>query len=130
MPDIFTTRRQTLMAALESTYGVDAAPQHSNSFQAIRIMEPFALDLTQEIVDVTGGNLSRGTGRPVGTVRPAGVTFKTYVHGLDSGSYTSNRKPPIADLLRSCGMYETFISSDANGRPVYNYDFASDVGSD
>lgn len=130
MGDVFTTRRQLLLAALESTYGVDAAPQHTSSYQAIRLTEPFALDLTQETVDVTGGNLSRGVGRPIGTVRPTGVTFKTYVHGLDSGSYTANRKPPIGDLLRSCGMWETFIASDANARPAYQYEFASDVGSD
>lgn len=130
MAEIFTTRRQLLLAGLESTYGVDAAPQHTNSFQAIRLMEPFALDLTQEMVDVTGGHLSRGAGRPIGTVRPAGVSFKAYVHGLDSGSYTANRRPPLGDLLRSCGLFETFSSSDAAGKPVFDYNFASDVGSD
>src|SRR3990167_9159139 len=109
MADVFTTRRSILIAGLESIYAVDAAPQHTNSYQAVRLVEPFALDLTQETVDVTGGNLSRGFWRPVGTVRPAGITFKTYVHGLDSGSYTSNQKPPIGDLLRSCGLFETFV---------------------
>lgn len=132
MGDVILQRRQILAAALETTYATDAAPQHTNSFQAIRLIEPFNIDLGQEIVDVTGGNLSRGFGRPVGTVRPAGVSFKAMLVGLNSGvgSYTANQKPPLGDLFRSCGMFETFVSSDSTGRPVYRYAPSVDVGSD
>jgi hypothetical protein len=128
--DVFLERRQILMAAVETTEAVDAAPQHTNSYQAIKMMEPFNVNLAQEFVEQTAGLLTRGMSRPIGTVRPMGITFKTYVCGLDSGSYTANRKPPIGDLLRACGMYETFISSDASGKPVYQYAPAADVGSD
>ncbi len=128
--DVFLTRRQILITGLETTYGVDVAPQHTNSFQPIKIMEPFNPNFTQENVEISAGLLTRGMSRPIGTVRPAAISFKTYVHGLDAGSYTANRKPPIGDLLRSCGMFETFTSSDATGKPIYQYAPGADVGSD
>ena len=128
--DVFLMRRQILMAGLEATYGIDVVPTHTASYQAIKIMEPFAPDFGQENVEVSAGLLTRGFSRPIGTVRPAGLTFKTYVHGLDSGSYTANRKPPIGDLLRACGAFESFVSSNADGRPEYQYAPAQDVGSD
>lgn len=130
MADAFLTRRQILVTGVETVYGSDVAPQASNSYQAIRMIDPFALDIGGEVVEVTGGNLTRGMARPISTVRPIGVTFRTYVHGLNSGSYTANQKPPIGDLLRACGLFETFVSSDVNGRPVYRYAPAADVGSD
>ena len=130
MPDVVLTRRQTLFGDVESPYATDANPQHTNSYQAVRLIEPFVLDLGQEIVDVTGGTLSRGFGRPVGTVRPAGVSFKAMLVGLESGSYTTTRKPPLGQFLRAAGLFETFVSSDASGRPVYRYDPPTDVGSD
>ena len=130
MADVFLFRRQIFLAALESTYGVDANPTHTASYQAIKLMEPFTPDFGQENVEVSAGLLTRGFSRPIGTVRPAGITFRTYVHGLDSGSYTANRKPPIGDLLRACAAFETFVSSNADGQPEYQYAPAQDVGSD
>lgn len=128
--DVFLDRKVILMAANEANYGSDAAPQHTNSFQAIKLVEPWALNATQEFVEQMAGLNTRGWSRPIATVRPIGVTFRTYVMGLESGSYTANRKPPIADLLRACGAFETFVTSDANGRPRYSYAPAADVGSD
>ena len=105
MPDAFLTRRQLLMLALEATYGTDAAPQHTNSYQAMRMIDPFALDLGTEVVEVRAGALTRGMSRPIATVRPAGITFRTYVQGIDGTSYTATIKPPIGDALRACGMF-------------------------
>ena len=133
MPDVFLTRRQELLCAIESTYGTDAAPQASNSYQAIRLIDPFVLDLGQEMVEVSGGNLSRGRSRPIATVRPTGVTFRTYVHGITSPSsgviYSATAKPALGDLLRACGAFEFFQTAGyAGGR--YRYEPTADVGSD
>lgn len=127
MPDVFLTRRQLCLLAVEATYGVDAAPEESNSFQAIRLVDPFTLDLGQEWVEVEGGQLTRGRSRPIATVRPAGITFRTYIHGIDVSTYTANVKPPLADAIRACGRQETF--EDA-GNGVYRYDDVADVSSD
>ena len=122
--DVFLTRRQLLMAGLESAYGTDAAPQHTSSYQAIRMIDPFALDLGTEMVEVQAGALTRGMSRPIATVRPAGITFRTFVQGTAAVSYTASVKPPIGDLLRACGLQETFAAA------VYTYAPATDVGSD
>lgn len=123
--DVLLTRRQLLLLAIESTYGTDAAPQEANSYEALRLVDPFTLDLGQEHVEVTAGNLSRGMQRPYATNRPAGVTFRTYVQGLsDASTYTANDKPPIGDALRACGLFETLASG------AYTYDPTAAVGSD
>ena len=121
------------MAAIESTYGTDAAPQASNSYQAIRMIDPFVLDLGQDVVEVQGGNLTRGRSRPIATVRPAGITFRTYVHGITSPTsgiiYSATAKPALGDLFRACGLFETFETAGyAGGR--YRYAPSADVGSD
>ena len=133
MPDVFLTRRQELLAKIETTYGTDSAPSEANSFEAVRLVDPFTGDFGQNIVEVTGGNLSRGFTRPIATIRPAGVTFRTYVHGIPSPAsgfiYTANQKPPIADLLRACGLQETFETAGyAGGR--YRYQTTADPSSD
>lgn len=121
------------MFGIESAYGTDAAPQASNSYQAIRLIDPFVLDLGQDIVEVSGGNLSRGRSRPIATVRPTGVTFRTYVHGITSPAsgviYSATAKPALGDLLRCCGLFEAFETAGyAGGR--YRYSPSADVGSD
>lgn len=131
--DVFLTRRQILLAALESSYGTDANPQHTNSYQAIRLIDPFVLDLGQEMVEVSGGNLSRGRSRPIATVRPTGITFRTYVHGITSPAsgiiYSATAKPALGDLFRACAMFETLETVGyAGGR--YRYAPSADVGSD
>ena len=125
MPDVFLTRRQLLLLAIETTYGTDAAPNEANSYQAMRLVDPFTLDLGQEHVEVSGGNLSRGMQRPYATNRPSGVTFRTYVQGLtDADTYTAADKVPIGDALRACGLFETLASG------AYTYDPTTDPGSD
>jgi hypothetical protein len=121
MPDVAINRRQILLSAVESSYGVDRAPQEANSYQAIRLIEPFTVDLGQEVIEQNGGLSTLGFSRPYATVRPVGVTFRTFVVGHDAGSYTANNKPPLGDLLRGCGMIETFVSSNEFGRPAYTY---------
>lgn len=121
------------MAAIESTYGTDAAPQASNSYQAIRLIDPFVLDLGQEMVEVSGGNLSRGRSRPIATVRPTGITFRSYMHGITSPAsgviYSATAKPALGDLFRACGMFEALETAGyAGGR--YRYSPTADVGSD
>lgn len=121
------------MAAIESTYGTDAAPQASNSYQAIRMIDPFVLDLGQDVVEVQGGNLTRGRSRPIATVRPVGITFRTYIHGIISPAsgiiYSATAKPALGDLFRACGLFETFETAGyAGGR--YRYAPGADVGSD
>lgn len=128
--NVFLSRRQLFLAAPESTYATDAAPQHTSSGHPYKIIDPIAIDLGQEHVEVTGGNLTRGFSRPIGTVRPAGVTMRTFVTGIDTSTYTAAIKPPIANLLRACGLYETFVSSNADGDAEYQYAPAADVGSD
>ena len=133
MPDLFLTRRSILLAKIETTYGTDAAPQEANSYEAIRTIDPFTFTPGQENVEVSGGNLSRGYSRPIATIRPAEISFRTYVQGVPSPSsgiiYTANVKPPIGDLLRACGLHETFETAGyAGGR--YRYQPTADVGSD
>ncbi len=133
MPDVFLTRRQELLGKIEATYGTDSAPSEANSFEALRLVDPFVGDFGQGMVEVSGGNLTRGFNRPIATVRPAGVTFRTYVHGIPSPAsgyiYTANQKPPIGDYLRACGLQETFESAGyAGGR--YRYQTTADPSSD
>ena len=133
MPDVFLTRRQILLAKIETSYGTDAVPQASNSYEAIRLIDPFVLDLGQDMVEVSGGNLSRGRSRPIATVRPTGITFRSYVHGITSPAsgyiYTAAAKPALGDLFRACAMFETLETVGyAGGR--YRYAPSADVGSD
>lgn len=133
MADVFLTRRQLLLAKIESTYGTYSTPVQTNSYEAIRLVDPFTLDLGQENVEVSAGNLSRGASRPIATVRPIGVTFRTYVHGITSPAsgviYSATAKPALGDLFRACGLFESFETAGyAGGR--YRYAPSADVGSD
>src|ERR1051325_3069862 len=120
--DVALNRRQILLTAVESLYGVERLPQETNSGQAIRTIEPFQLDLGQEVLEQTGGLNTLGFSRPFGTVRPAGISFKTVIQGTTStASYSTAIKPPCADLFRACGMLETFVTSNAVGRPQWSY---------
>lgn len=119
-PNIALNRRQQLLCAVESVYGSNRNPTGDNSYQTIRLLEPFQLDLTQEHVEQTGGLGTLGFSRPIATARPAGVTFRTFLQGVPT-SYSTALKPPVGDLLRACGMVESFISSNAAGDPEYQY---------
>lgn len=120
--DVSLNRRQILLTRIESLYGQDALPQETTSGQAIRIIEPFQLDLGQEVLEQTGGLNTLGFSRPFGTVRPVGITFKTFLQGTTSvATYSATIKPPCADLFRACGMLETFATSNSVGRPQYSY---------
>lgn len=133
MPDVFLTRRQILGAKIETTYGTYSDPNPANSYEAIRLVDPFTYEPGQDFAEVTGGSLSRGYMRPIATTRPAGVTFRTYVHGITSPAsgviYSANAKPPIGDLLRACGYQELFETAGyAGGR--YRYRQTADPSSD
>lgn len=120
MPDVALNRRQQLFFAVESVYGTNRNPTGDNSYQTIRLIEPAQLDLGQENVEQIGGLGTLGFSRPIATARPAGVTWRTFFQGAPT-SYTTALKPPIGDVLRCCGMIETFISSNAAGDPEYQY---------
>lgn len=131
MADVILTRRQILLLAAEATYGADAAPNEASSFQAIRLIDPFVLDLGQEMVEVAGGNLTRGFSRPIATVRPAGITFRSYMVGIPTTSYAASVKPPLADALRACALQEVFTAALSGGpNASYRYDPTVDVSSD
>ena len=119
-PDVSINRRQWLLSAVESVYGTNRNPTESNSGQTIRLLEPFQLDVTQENVEQIGGLGTLGFSRPIATARPAGITFRTFMQGVGT-SYSAALKPPIGELLRSCGMLETLVTSNANGDPQYEY---------
>ena len=127
-PDVSINRRQWLLSAVESVYGTNRNPVESNSGQAIRLIEPFNLDLGQDNVEQIGGLGTLGFSRPIATARPAGVTFRTFIQGVGT-SYSSALKPPIGELLRACGALETFVSSNAAGDPQYEYTPAGRVQS-
>ncbi len=129
--DVFLTRRTLVLAKIESTYGVDAAPSHTTSYNAIRLQSPPNIDLKEDLIETVGGNLSRGRGRPIPAIKRSGVTFRTYVQGIDTTSYSASVKPPLGDLFRACGMYETFSASNSVlSTPHYEYAPSADVGSD
>lgn len=131
--DVFLTRRQLALQKLETNYGVDAVPSHTSSYDAIRLVAPFTLDLTEDLIETQGGNLSRGRQRPIPAIKRSGFTFRTYVQGVDVSTYTANVKPPIAGLLTACGLFESFVSSGpdvSGGTPYYKYVPTNDVGSD
>lgn len=119
-PDVSINRRQWLLSAVESVYGTNRNPIESNSGQAIRLLEPFNLDLGQDNIEQIGGLGTLGFSRPIATARPAGVTFRTFIQGVPT-SYSTALKPPAGELLRACGLLETFVSSNANGDPQYEY---------
>ncbi len=131
MGDVNLTSRQLLLMKTETNYGVDADPSEANSFEAMRMVDPFTIEIDQNFVEQIGGNLTRGFDRPIPTTRPAGVTFRSYVTGIGGeGSYTATVKPPLADAFRACGLFETFTASNASGQPEYRYDPGADIGSD
>lgn len=121
---VFLTAQQLLLLKLETSYGTDAAPSHANSFEAIALVDAFTLDLGQEVVEQSGGTLSRGRIRPIGTKRPVGVTFRSYLRGTDGVSLAASVKHPLADALRACGLQETFAAA------AYTYKPTADVTSD
>lgn len=128
----FLNVKDILLFKLESTYGVDAAPSESNSGNVIKLAEPLQIDVTQEFVEQNGGDGTRGFTTPIGTVRPIGVTFRSYItgHNNNASSYTATDKPPLADALRAAGLFETFISSNASGLTEYQYAPSAAVDSD
>ncbi len=130
MPDVFLTRRQLLMHKTETVYAVDAAPTHTASYDTIKLVDPFNIDLGTEMLEQSGGNFTRGSTRPIAGLRPAGVTFRTYVVGIESNTYAATVKPPIGDLLQACGLFGTFVTSNAVGRPAWRYAPAADARSD
>ena len=129
--DLRLTRKQILLLRTETTYAADSDPTEANSFDSIKLIDPFTIDIAQEFVEVTGGNLTRGFDKPIATVRPFGITFRSYMVGIGGvDSYTAVVKPPLADALRACGLFETFVASNADGQAEYRYDPGDDVGSD
>jgi hypothetical protein len=130
MPGLPRLTKKTLaLLKIESTVGVDAAPSETASGNAIKIIDPPVVDATQEWIETTGGDNTLGFRAPIGTVRPIGITFRSYVTGHGAGSYTAALKPPLGDVFRACGYQETFISSNAAGRPAYRYAPAAAVES-
>lgn len=129
--DLFLTRRQLLLVKQETNYGIDAAPTHTASYDGLRLVAPFTLDLNEDIIETQGGNLSRGRSRPMPAIKRSGVTFRCYVQGIDSSTYSASVKPPIGDTLRACGLQETFSASGPfAASPHYSYVPTNDVGSD
>ena len=124
MADLFLTRRQLLLVKVETTEGTDAAPQEANSGDAVKLIDPWTIDLGQEFTEVVGGNLSRGNATPFLGARPAGITFRSYLNGVSVGSFTAANKPPLHAAIRACGGFETFASSN------YSYKPATSAGSD
>ena len=132
MGEVRLQRKQLILFKNETTYGVDAAPSEANSNQAVRLVDPFDTDMGQEFIEVQPGNNTRGFNRALPTFRPFGVTFRSYVTGISPGSaYSAAVKPPLADLLRACGLFESFVTSDAVA-PGNRYEYApgASVGSD
>ena len=128
----FLNVKDILLFKLETTYGVDAAPSEANSGIVVKLAEPLQIDVTQEFVEQNGGDGTRGFTTPIGTVRPAGVTFRSYItgHKNSADSYDATNKPPLGDVLRACGLFETFISSNASGLTEYQYAPSASVDSD
>lgn len=128
--EVRLARKELILFKTETGYGVDAAPSEANSNQAVRLVDPFDMDMGQEWIEVQPGNNTRGFNRALPTVRPIGVTFRSYLVGANAGSYSAAVKPPLADLFRACGLFETFISSNEFGRTEYRYAPAASVSSD
>jgi hypothetical protein len=129
----FLNVKDLVLFKLETTYGLDSSPSEANSGNAIKLTEPPKIDVTQEFLEQNGGDGTRGFTTPIGTVRPTGVTFRSYVTGFSNSSpasYTASVKPPLADVFRACGMFETFITSNAAGNPEYQYNPSAAVDSD
>lgn len=128
----FLNVKDILLFKLESAYGTDSNPSEAASGNVIKLAEPFQIDITQEFVEQNGGDGTRGFTTPIGTVRPAGVTFRSYVTGLNNSvtSYDATNKPPLADVFRACGLFETFVSSNALGVTEYQYNPSAAVDSD
>jgi hypothetical protein len=98
------TRKQAILAKIETTYGTDAGP--TGAANAI-----LATDL--EIVPLEGQNVSRDLVRPylgndqqipVGT--HVSVTFKVEV----AGAGAAGTAPGYGPLLRACGFAETVVA--------------------
>jgi hypothetical protein len=124
MGDLYLSRRQLLLVKVETTEGTDAAPQEANSGDAIKLVDPWTIDLGQDFIEVVGGNLSRGNAAPITGARPAGITFRSVLSGVSVGSFTAANKPPLHAAIRACGAFETFTASH------YDYAPATTAGSD
>ena len=113
------TRKQVLLLAVESAYGLDAAPQETNSYQALRLLEPFRLRLEEGFEDLGSTGQARGPAGGVVTGWTAEVSFRALMTGVAGNSYTASIRPPLGGALRTCCLREEYAQA-ANGSYTYS----------
>lgn len=117
-----------LMVKLETTEGVDAAPQHTTSGDTLKVIDPWTLNIEQEFHELSG-SINRSDDAPILGVRQAGIQFRTYLNGIDTINFTAAAKPTVHAALQACGLYEELESSWEYGN-AYTYIPTVDISSD
>ena len=128
MADLYLTRKQLLLVRLETTENVDATPNHTESGDALKLIDPWTLDIGQEFHEITG-NINRSDDAPILGIREAGINFRTYLNGIDALQYTALRKPPVHAALQACGLHEVLETTWETGT-AYTYIPTVDISSD
>ena len=105
--------------AVESAYGLDAAPQEANSGQALRLLEPFRLRLGEDFEELGGTEQARGASEGRVTGWTAEISFRAVVTGVAGNSYTATIRPPLTGAFRTCALREEYASA-ANGSYAYS----------
>ena len=121
------TKRQLLLIAVESPYGLDAAPQETDLYQQMRLLEPFRLTLGEDFEELGGTGSARGFSEGRVTGWTAEVTFRALIGGVKGNSYTAAVKPHLSAPLRACGCAERYGSA---GNGSYTYSPTIDPSSD
>lgn len=97
---------------IETTEGVDAAPDATNAFpfevDSVEYNSPYRAEAAQE----ANGSLAASAALIVG--QPAEVTLRVRIKGAGAGTtYTSSIRPPHHDLLQACGWRGFFSAGVA-----------------
>lgn len=100
--------RATLLAKVETTYNVDAAP--SASTDALLVGNPeFNFDITQLERNIVRSDMS-----PLATVAGRKVARLSFTHEVrNNGNAVGTLPPRIAALLKACGFSQTQITGAA-----------------
>lgn len=108
MPTMLS-RRAALLAKVEPTEGVDAAP--TAAADAVLIEQPLRITFTPNVIDTTEVNPSLDPFDPIVGGMGATVEFDLYL----KGSGTPGGVPEWGRLLRGCGFFEASNAAVAGG---------------
>lgn len=112
------SRNVSILAKIESTYGVDAVPVAADGLYAAIGGLPEIVQEANTLNDVSrGGVLSKMQPAPPG---PRSFRFSVRVPLRGRGAaYSASVKPKVGTLLRACGFSETLVTTGGSESVTY-----------